>query len=788
MGFLGDLTPTGPWGMSTLLKAAGVAMGALTVLYILKLRLRTVEVPFSKLWSRVLKDRQASALWRYLKRILSFLIQALLIFFLVAAVADPRSRSEIRKGRQILVLLDTSASMKALDGDVPGRGKGPFNRLDEAKNKLKRFLATKRRRDRVMIVRMDSQVTPVTAWEEDLEALRRAVDKIKASDAPADVARALRFAVDTLKPMRDPQLVLVTDGGFDSETLGTVYWGDRMPRDLVGKETAAEPRPAPRPEARPDKEKEDKEKEAKDDKGRGRRRRGREKEPERPVKKKAPKPAPLGGGEFLDPIGMGRIPVFALLVGRSTNNIGIVSFNARRHLADKLNYEVFVQVKNFRKTPSTFRLQLFSGGVLPDTALMKLNPGETRSFIKRELPAAGASLSVRILPETSKKGRLDDFPLDDSAYALIPQRPPTKVLLVSPGNLYLEGALLLDENTTYDRITHDKYKAAATEKYDAVIFDDYNGEPLPKKGNVLIFNPDPTKSPIPVVRQVLNPPIFWPSEPKHRRHAVMKFVTIKDVNTVRASVFDLEKGDAPLMMTDERGPVFAAVRRKEGLKLVVVGFSVRQTDWVIRVSFPIFVLDSLNWFAGIDPRLIKSHRTGRTWQIPIDVADEHVEAEDPERRRFLVPVQKGNAMIYGRHVGYYTLFAGRRRIKVAGNLANEKESNIAVPEKLWLGGSKYGRKIDPPTLAASARDTKPISPSTWVLIALLLAVGLGLLIAGLLTGATGPVWVLAGLVVLSLTTAALFYIQDFYLWTCLLTAVMVVLLVEWLTYNRRVTV
>ena len=73
---------------------------------------------------------------------------------------------------------------------------------------------------------------------------------------------------------------------------------------------------------------------------------------------------------------------------------------------------------------------------------------------ERELPAAGANLTVKLAKHPASKGRLDDFPLDDVAYALIPQRAKSKVLLVSNGNLYLEGALLLDENATYQRVTH----------------------------------------------------------------------------------------------------------------------------------------------------------------------------------------------------------------------------------------------------------------------------------------------------------------------------------------------
>jgi hypothetical protein len=172
----------------------------------------------------------------------------------------------------------------------------------------------------------------------------------------------------------------------------------------------------------------------------------------------------------------------------------------------------------------------------------------------------------------------------------------------------------------------------------------------------------------------------------------------------------------------------------------------------------------------------------------VDVAEDHVETEDPKRRKYKAPVQSGKALVYGRHVGYYTLFAGKRRIKVAANLASPHESRIKVPESIHLGGSKYGKDLRSAELSAAPAPVKKTSTATWILLALLLAVGVGLLVTGLLVGQTGPIWVLFGLIALVGGLVFLLYLQDFYLWTCLLAGVMVVLLAEWLTYNRRVTV
>ena len=50
------------------------ALGGLAVLaYVLKMRRRRFEVPFSTLWQRVLREKEATSLWKRLRRFLSLL-------------------------------------------------------------------------------------------------------------------------------------------------------------------------------------------------------------------------------------------------------------------------------------------------------------------------------------------------------------------------------------------------------------------------------------------------------------------------------------------------------------------------------------------------------------------------------------------------------------------------------------------------------------------------------------------------------------------------------------------
>ena len=60
-----------PW--STLLPLFGGMAVATAILYVLKLRRRSVPVPFAQIWDKVLRDRESSQLFSQLKRWLSFL-------------------------------------------------------------------------------------------------------------------------------------------------------------------------------------------------------------------------------------------------------------------------------------------------------------------------------------------------------------------------------------------------------------------------------------------------------------------------------------------------------------------------------------------------------------------------------------------------------------------------------------------------------------------------------------------------------------------------------------------
>lgn len=203
-----------------LLAILGVAGAFATALYILKLRRRAVAVPFSKLWERILRDKEATSLFSKLKRLLSLLLQLALLALLALALGDPRAAATLIKGRNLVVLVDASASMQATDV-AP-------TRLAAAKTEVKKLIRGLGGSDRMLIAQMDATVTPTGPMSGDTSELERAVDELRASDTRADFPRALRFATDALRGVENAEIVVVSDGalGPASDATGPVRLGD----------------------------------------------------------------------------------------------------------------------------------------------------------------------------------------------------------------------------------------------------------------------------------------------------------------------------------------------------------------------------------------------------------------------------------------------------------------------------------------------------------------------------------------------------------------------------------
>lgn len=643
---------------ATLLGIFAAAAAFATALYILKLRRRTVPVPFSKLWEKILRDKEATSLFSRLKRLLSLLVQLALLALLAFALGDPRAAATLIQGRNLVVLVDASASMQATDVSP--------TRLAAAKEEVKKVIRGLGGSDRMLIAQMDAAVTPLGPMSGDTSELERALDSIKATDARADFPRALRFATDSVRGLENAEIVVVSDGRL----------GDAV--DASGK-----------------------------------------------VKIESD------------------VKLTYLPIGSLSRNVGITAFSVRRYPLDKSRYEVMLEVTNTGPEQEEIELSLLGDNNLVDLTKLRLRPGERLPRFYPNLSGASRTLEAKIAPLAGSK---DSLPADDHAYALLPERRRAKVLVVSPGNTYLEAALLLDEYLDVQLVSPKDYVekvAPSGIKHDVVIFDGATPATAPR-GNAIYLDPRGPGSPVKVDAE-LKLPGFDRIE---RKHPIVRWTALDDVNISRGHKLVAEPGDK-VVGASEQGPILIAGQR-DGFKFVAMGFDARDSDLPLRVAWPLLLLNSINWFTDEDSKYISSFRTGDVWRVPVVSSSGQAKLKVPGGAEVLVPVHEGRAVYLGERAGFY-------------ELRGTEGSEPAVPSA--PSPSPPPAADLPPTTGAFAAnlldaDESAIEPAKELVVDGKKAGAL----AGFQIGVRREIWIY------------------------LLLAAILLTAIEWITYHRRITV
>ncbi len=378
-----------------------------------------------------------------------------------------------------------------------------------------------------------------------------------------------------------------------------------------------------------------------------------------------------------------------LKVGSGEENLAITQFSVRRYPLDKARYEVMLEIANTGSKDADVELSLFGDGELNDLTKLRVRAGERLPRFYPNLTGASAKLEAKIRP---LDGAVDVLPVDDLAFALLPERRRARVLVVTPGNTYLEAALLLDEYLDVTTVSPAQWVARRNaanpaEAADVVVFDGVT--PLEPPGmHALYLNPAGTGAPV-GIGPVIEQPGFDKIE---RKHPLVRFLALDDVNIKEGHKLLAQKEDRVVGASAE-GPILVAGERV-GKKFVVLGFDPRESDLPLRVAWPLFLVNTVNFFVDEGEDYLSSVKTGSVWRIPAPEGALSAQVTDPSGRTFTVPVHDGRAVFFGTRQGYYELAAeqaeGAQRsaepIRFAANLLDLNESTVKPADELVIVG------------------------------------------------------------------------------------------------------
>jgi Ca-activated chloride channel family protein len=393
--------------------------------------------------------------------------------------------------------------------------------------------------------------------------------------------------------------------------------------------------------------------------------------------------------------------------GSRSENVGIVAMDVRRTYQEGGGHQLFVAVRNYSREPKKANLEFYRDEALIDVRPVEL-PAANRETGFSEKAEVFGKLSENIGILRAKLDQKDDLPADDEAFAQLSQRRDLRVLLVTPGNLYLQKALNLDPHVQLSVTTPDAYQQQ--DDFDVVVFENTG----PKKvgpGNHLYINCGGDTAPVEIKGRVTNATILdW-----ERVHPAMRFVNLARLQLPEA-LSTAKKPWAVQLAEHESGPAIA-VGERGGVKSAFVGFPLLRSDFPLRVSFPIFFNNMVQWLAAGPAAEGMQLRAGQTAPMQVPAGTDQATVTAPNGRKYeLTP--EGRTLYFADtdYKGIYQVTAKGLNQEFAVNLLSRDESANAPRDKI-----QFGRR----PVAAGASNTRT-AREVWRWLILLAIVVLGI--------------------------------------------------------------
>jgi Ca-activated chloride channel homolog len=372
------------------------------------------------------------------------------------------------------------------------------------------------------------------------------------------------------------------------------------------------------------------------------------------------------------------LPLVYHRIGSRGNNLGLASLDARANPDNLAQRAIFTSVVNPGTNEQSAEVELRFGDELVETKTVTIPPTNTTPLVFIANQPRDGVFTVRLNAN-------DDLAADNQAsiVSLLPR--PAKVLLVTTGNRFLEKAIRPVPNVELNiaAVLPDK-----PEVYDIVVLDSVTPAEWPKCSVLAVHIAPPILFSNAV--RIESPPIVdWKNT-----HPLLRFVSFDNVFINEALAVNRPRWGESLVESTESKPLIVAgeIERK---RVVWVGFETLQSTWPLRISFPIFVQNALEWLNPASGHATeRTIKAGEPLRLALDESIGEAKVTSPDGTVKTVPLEKSaREIIFGDTAkqGIYQLQAGTNQITFCVNLMDAAESDILPRDELPLG--KFGAGI-----------------------------------------------------------------------------------------------
>jgi hypothetical protein len=355
---------------------------------------------------------------------------------------------------------------------------------------------------------------------------------------------------------------------------------------------------------------------------------------------------------------------------------------------------LFASVNIYGRADREVILSVSIDGELFNAQTIVVPAGGASDVVLSDLPKDPAVYQASLsLPSSAQSGQaVDALPLDDVAWAVY--APPTsgRVLLVSPGNIFLEQALAALPGLQPFRAPADA--PLPSDPFDLYILDGLPVADLPPQ-DVLVINPAPAEGELdPANLPWLDVGGYFTGTADIRLAAdpLLQFVDFADVHILRARSVAVPDWARVLMAADGGPLLFAG--EIGGRRVAVLTFDLHDSDLPLQIAFPILVANLIDW---LSPAQVLSApdglQPGETLTLRPPSGATAVVINSPGGRAFAArPGERGVLFAETHELGTYavTVSAADQVLSVsqfAVNLFEPGEADIQPRDSITVGRS-----------------------------------------------------------------------------------------------------
>jgi hypothetical protein len=182
------------------------AIPVILLLHSLRYRRRDVQVSTLFLWEQVMREAHGSLGLRRLIQNLPLILQILLALLLTLAMANPALTKAVKRSKDIVLVLDVSASMQT---QTP-----QGTRFDLAKQQALDVLQTLPSGRQMAVIAAGRQPQVVTFYTDEKALLRQLISQMQVTDAPGNMREAVLLALSFTQGRLTQEVVMIGDGAY----------------------------------------------------------------------------------------------------------------------------------------------------------------------------------------------------------------------------------------------------------------------------------------------------------------------------------------------------------------------------------------------------------------------------------------------------------------------------------------------------------------------------------------------------------------------------------------------